>query len=333
MKRILVVTDAWHPQVNGVVRTMQNVIDHLRARQFEVRTITPDMFYTVPLPVYPEVQLSLFSAPKIRQIINEFEPDAIHISTEGPWGWAARNLCVKRELAFTTSYHTKFPEYISSMLRVPTGWGYAIIRRFHAPSAAVMVATQTLESELVAHGLGNVVSWTRGVDTDLFTLRRKPALDLLKPVSVYVGRVSVEKNIEAFLNLGLPGTKLVVGGGPQLESLGQKHPEVVFAGPKFGEDLAAHCTSGDVFVFPSLTDTFGLVMLEAMASGLPVAAFPVTGPLNVLGDTKAAFMDDNLTKAVEQALQVTAKKARTHAEKHSWSACTDQFLQNLVRAS
>ena len=333
MKRILIVTDAWHPQVNGVVRTMQNVIDHLRARQFEVRTITPDMFYTVPLPVYPEVQLSLFSARKIRQIVDEFEPDAIHISTEGPLGWAARNLCVKRGLAFTTSYHTKFPEYMSTMLRAPTGWGYAIIRRFHAPSAAVMVATQTLESELAAHGFTNVVSWTRGVDTELFTPRRKPALDLPKPVSVYVGRVSVEKNIEEFLNLDMPGTKLVVGGGPQLEPLRQKHPEVVFTGPKFGEDLAAHYTSGDVFVFPSLTDTFGLVMLEAMASGLPVAAYPVTGPLDVLGDTKAAFMDENLSKAVEQALQVTAKQARKHAEKYSWNACTDQFLQNLVRAS
>lgn len=333
MKRILIVTDAWHPQVNGVVRTMQNVIDHLRARQFEVRTITPDMFYTAPLPVYPEVQLSLFSARKIRQIVDEFEPDAIHISTEGPLGWAARNLCVKRGLAFTTSYHTKFPEYMSTMLRVPTGWGYAIIRRFHAPSAAVMVATQTLESELAAHGFTNVVSWTRGVDTELFSPRRKPALDLPEPVSVYVGRVSVEKNIEEFLNLDMPGTKLVVGGGPQLEPLRQKHHEVVFTGPKFGEDLAAHYTSGDVFVFRSLTDTFGLVMLEAMASGLPVAAYPVTGPLDVLGDTKAAFMDENLLKAVEQALQVTANQARKHAEKYSWNACTDQFLQNLVRAS
>jgi glycosyltransferase involved in cell wall biosynthesis len=196
-----------------------------------------------------------------------------------------------------------------------------------------MVATQTLESELAAHGFTNVVSWTRGVDTELFTPRRKPALDLPEPVSVYVGRVSVEKNIEEFLNLDMPGTKLVVGGGPQLEPLRQKHPEVVFTGPKFGEDLAAHYTSGDVFVFPSLTDTFGLVMLEAMASGLPVAAYPVTGPLDVLGDTKAAFMDENLLKAVEQALQVTANQARKHAEKYSWNACTDQFLQNLVRAS
>ncbi len=333
MKRILIVTDAWHPQVNGVVRTMQNVIDRLRARDIDVRTITPDMFSTVPLPLYPEVQLSLSSACQIRQITDEFEPDAIHISTEGPLGWAARNLCVKRGLAFTTSYHTKFPEYMSAMLRIPTSWGYAIIRRFHVPSAAVMVATPTLESELVTHGFENVVSWTRGVDTDLFTPGQKPALDLPKPVSVYVGRVSVEKNIEAFLNLDIPGTKLVVGGGPQLKQLKRKYPEVVFTGPKFGEDLAAHYTSGDVFVFPSLTDTFGLVMLEAMASGLPVAAFPVTGPFDVLGGAKAAFMDENLSKAVDQALQAPAKQARRHAEKYSWSACTDQFLANLVHTS
>ncbi|HCQ81593.1 MAG TPA: alpha-mannosyltransferase [Rhodobiaceae bacterium] len=332
MKRILIVTDAWHPQVNGVVRTMQSVIDRLKARGLEIRTITPDMFLTVPLPVYPEVQLSLFGARKIRQIFDAFEPDAVHISTEGPLGWAARNLCVKRGLSFTTSYHTKFPEYVSAMLRVPTSWGYRVIRRFHAPSSAVMVATKTLENELVGHGFENVVSWTRGVDTDLFTPKRPPALELAKPVSVYVGRVSVEKNIEAFLHLDMPGTKLVVGGGPQLDQLKQKYPDVVFTGPKFGEDLAAHYTSGDIFVFPSLTDTFGLVMLEAMASGLPVAAFSVTGPLDVLEGTDGAFMDEDLSKAVDKALRATSKKARKHAEKFSWEACTDQFLANLVHA-
>lgn len=330
MKRILIVTDAWHPQVNGVVRTMQTVIDHLRARGVEVETITPDMFYTVPLPVYPEVQLSVFPARKIRKLIDDFMPDAIHISTEGPLGWATRNLCVKRGLAFTTSYHTKFPEYLSAMLKIPTSWGYRVIGQFHKPSSAMLVATPTLAQELAAHGFENVVPWTRGVDTTLFSPHHPPAVNLAGPVSIYVGRVSVEKNIEAFLDLDMPGTKLVVGGGPQLSALQQKYPDVVFTGPKFGEDLAAHYASGDIFVFPSLTDTFGLVMLEAMASGLPVAAFPVTGPLDVLDGAKAGFMRENLSEATELAFAACAKDARKHAEKFSWEACAEQFLDNLV---
>jgi glycosyltransferase involved in cell wall biosynthesis len=330
MTKILIVTDAWAPQVNGVVTTLQTVIGHLRAQGHDISVISPDLFNTVPLPVYPEIKLALFPRRKMARLIDRFAPQRIHIATEGPLGWAARAICLKNGWRFTTSYHTKFPEYAYETARIPLQLGYHVVKRFHGKSAAMMVATKTLEDDLAARGFTNAVTWTRGVDTTLYNRRRKPALKLDKPVMVYVGRVSVEKNIEAFLDLDLPGSKLVVGGGPQLEKLKAKYPDVTFTGPKFGEELAAHYRSGDVFVFPSKTDTFGLVMLEAMACGLPVAAYPVTGPVDVLAGCKAGKMHDDLAKAVKQALKADPKAARDHALKFSWQACTKIFLSNLV---
>lgn len=330
MKKILIVTDAWRPQVNGVVRTLETVIGHLRNDGYEIEVISPDLFTTVPLPIYPEIRLAVMPKRKMRKIIDRFDPDAVHIATEGPLGWAARAICLKRKWRFSTSYHTKFPEYAYENAGIPLGLGYRVVKRFHAMSAAMMVATKTLEQDLESRGFGNVVTWTRGVDTDVFNPKQKPALDLPGPVMVYVGRVSTEKNIEAFLDLDLPGSKLVVGGGPQLKSLQAKYPDVTFSGPKFGEELAAHYASGDVFVFPSLTDTFGLVMLEAMAAGLPVAAYPVTGPLDVLKGSKAGIMDEDLSKAVKKALKAKSADAVAHASKFSWAACAEIFQGNLV---
>ena len=330
MKKILIVTDAWSPQVNGVVTTLKTVIDHLCAQGHEIKVISPDMFKTVPLPIYPEIKLALFAKRKMARLIDEFAPDSLHIATEGPLGWAARSIFLKRNWRFTTSYHTKFPEYANETVGMPLRLGYAVVKKFHGKSAAMMVATKTLEDDLAARGFDNAVTWTRGVDTKLFNRRRKKAVTLPGPVMVCVGRVSVEKNIEAFLDLDVPGSKLVVGDGPQLNKLKSKYPHVTFVGAKFGEDLAAHYRSGDIFVFPSKTDTFGLVMLEAMACGLPVAAYPVTGPLDVLAGSKAGKMDEDLSKAVKAALKADPKAARDHALKFSWEACAKMFLSNLI---
>lgn len=330
MKKILIVTDAWSPQVNGVVTTLKTVIGHLRAQGHEIEVISPDMFKTVPLPIYPEIRLALFPKRKMARLIDAFSPDSVHIATEGPLGWAARAIFLKRGWRFTTSYHTKFPEYANESIGAPLRMGYAVVKKFHGKSAAMMVATKSLEDDLAARGFTNAVTWTRGVDTDLFNNNRKPALKLAKPVMVYVGRVSVEKNIEAFLELDLPGSKLVVGDGPQLNKLRAKYPQVIFTGAKFGEELAAHYRSGDIFVFPSKTDTFGLVMLEAMACGLPVAAYPVTGPLDVLAGSAAGKMSPDLSEAVEAALKADKAAARQHALKFSWEACSEIFLSNLI---
>lgn len=330
MTKILIVTDAWEPQVNGVVTTLLTVIKHLQEKGHSVAVISPDMFTTVPLPVYPEIKLAVFPKRKMARLIDAFAPEKIHIATEGPLGWAARAICLKKGWRFSTSYHTKFPEFANETARIPLRLGYFVVKHFHRKSSAMMVATKSLDDDLRERGFTNTVTWTRGVDTELFNCQSKPALKLEKPVMVYVGRVSVEKNIEAFLNLDLPGSKLVVGGGPQLKKLQRNYPNVTFTGPKFGEELAAHYRSGDIFVFPSQTDTFGLVMLEAMACGLPVAAYPVTGPLDVLAECTAGKMDWDLAKAVKQALKTDQKAARDHALKFSWRACSDTFLSNLT---
>lgn len=330
MTRILIVTDAWAPQVNGVVTTLQTVIGQLRDKGHDIKVISPDMFSTVPLPFYPEIKLAVLPKRKMARLIEAFAPECIHIATEGPLGWAARAICLKNGWHFSTSYHTKFPEYAYQAARIPLRLGYSFVKRFHGKSAAMMVATKSLEDDLANHGFTNAVIWTRGVDTKLFNCRRKPALKLEKPVMVYVGRVSLEKNIEAFLDLDIPGSKLVVGGGPQLEKMQNKYPNVTFTGAKFGEDLAAHYRSGDIFVFPSKTDTFGLVMLEALACGLPVAAYPVTGPIDVLDGCVSGKINDDLAVAVEQALKADSKAARAHAMKFSWQACSEIFLSHLT---
>ncbi|MBL28900.1 MAG: alpha-mannosyltransferase [Rhodospirillaceae bacterium] len=327
---ILLVTDAWLPQVNGVVRTYQTVIRELEAMGHAVRTVTPDQFRSFPCPTYPEIRLSVVGSRGLGRIIDEEAPDAIHIATEGPLGVAARRACLKRKLPFTTSFHTKFPEYVYARFRLPVSWSYAWMRRFHAASQAVMVATPSLARELEGWGFTNVRPWTRGVDTALFHPREETGLDLQRPISLFVGRVAVEKNIAAFLDLDIDGTKLVVGDGPMLDELRHRYPKAVFAGKKEGEELARHFAAADVFVFPSRTDTFGLVLLEALASGVPVAAYPVTGPLDVVDGAGVGVLDDDLGKAVRSALQIPAEQCRSYAMNFSWRACAEKFLGNLA---
>lgn len=291
--------------------------------------ISPDLFRTLPCPTYAEIRLALKPGRKVARMIDEFQPAAIHIATEGPLGIAARKHCLKRGYPFTTAFHTRFPEYVKARTKLPLALGYAYLRRFHRPASAIMVATASIEAELRARGFGNIRRWTRGVDLDLFRPRAKDFFDLPRPVSLFVGRVAVEKNIEAFLGLDIPGTKVVVGDGPAMAELKRKYPNAVFAGTKTGEALARHYAGADVFVFPSRTDTFGLVLLEAMASGVPVAAYPVPGPLDVIAESGAGVLDEDLRAAVLKALTVDPAVCRAHAEKFSWGASIDQFLANL----
>jgi glycosyltransferase involved in cell wall biosynthesis len=328
--RVLLVTDAWYPQVNGVVRTLETVTTILRRQGHEVHLLTPQGFVTLPCPTYPEIRLALFPGRKVSEMLDRFGAEAIHIATEGPLGIAARRLCLARGLRFTTSFHTRFPEYVEARFRVPPGPLYAWLRRFHNAGAGVMVATARLRRELAARGFNNLLAWTRGVDTALFRPRDKSFLDHLpRPIWLNVGRLAVEKNIEAFLSLPLDGTKLVVGDGPQLDSLKRKYPAAVFVGAKRGEELASHYAASDVLVFPSRTDTFGLVMLEALASGIPVAAFPVPGPLDVIDDSGTGALDEDLLAACYTALTIPAARCVAYAQRFSWEACAHQFLDNL----
>ncbi|WP_119299895.1 glycosyltransferase family 4 protein [Dongia deserti] len=327
---LALVTDAWAPQVNGVVRTLQRTKLELERLGHLVDVISPDQFFTVPCPTYPEIRLALWPAANLGKRLDALMPDAIHIATEGPLGRAARAWCLKRRLPFTTAYHTRFPEYVAARWAIPLAWTYAIVRRFHAPAARVMVATQSIENELIQRGFTNISRWTRGVDLELFRPDERADLDLPRPIHLYVGRVAVEKNIGAFLALKLPGSKVVIGDGPQLAALKTHHPDVHFLGAKHGADLARHVAAGDVFVFPSLTDTFGLVMLEALACGLPVAAFPVAGPQDVVREGEVGALDWDLTKAVERAIALPRAACRLYAQNFSWEAATRQFLANLA---
>lgn len=326
--RIMIATDAWHPQVNGVVNTYVNLAREAEGAGFSVSFITPQQFRTVPLPTYSEIRLALCRARDIEAAVARETPDYIHIATEGPIGLAARRYCLRDQRKFTTSYHTRFPEYVSARVRVPLSWGYRFERWFHNAGAGVMAASPSLCDDLRGHGLRNVHLWSRGVDTELF--RPYPGIDrfgLPRPVFAYVGRVAIEKNIEAFLDLELPGSKVVVGGGPQLDALRARYPAVVFTGPKFGADLAQHYASADVFVFPSVTDTFGNVVLEALACGVPVAAFPVMGPKDILTDPRVGVLDTDLQKAALAALNLDRTAARAHAEQYSWAACASRFRE------
>ena len=328
--RLALVSDAWLPQVNGVVRTLGRVCDELEKLGHQTLVISPQQFRTLPCPTYPEIPLAYDHWWKVRRLLEDFAPDAVHIATEGPLGLAARSACLKRSWPFTTSYHTKFPEYVTARAPVPLSWGYRFMRWFHRPSKGVMVATPTIRAELEAQGFDNVKSWSRGVDTDLFHPENKPALDLPRPIYLYVGRVAVEKNIEDFLGLPIDGgSKVVVGDGPQRPALEQRYPDAVFTGAKFGEELARHYASADVFVFPSRTDTFGLVMLEAMASGVPVAAYPVPGPLDVVSDYPVGALHENLSEAVKRTTDISRQACRDYALRFSWTACAEQFLGNL----
>ena len=335
--RILLATDAWEPQVNGVVRTLTRIVAELRDMGDEVEVISPDQFPSFPLPTYPEIKLAVGAYEKVQDKFKSFEPEAIHIATEGPIGLAARRICIEWKLPFTTSYHTRFPEYVSARLPVPLAAGYAYMKWFHKPSGRLMVATPTLRDELSRHGFRNLSQWSRGVDTEVFKPRVAGAPDpyegLKRPIFLNVGRVAVEKNIEAFVSLDLPGTKVVVGDGPQREELSQRYPEVVFVGAKFGDELSAYFAGADVFVFPSLTDTFGLVLLEAMASGTPVAAFSAPGPIDLIPGSGAGVVApgqvDGLGEACLACLTLDRAAVRAFAEQFSWPACAEEFRRNL----
>lgn len=331
--KLLVVTDAWHPQINGVVRTLERMCEQLPALGVEVAVLAPSQFRTMPLPTYPEIRLALAGPAAIRDAIEAARPDAVHIATEGPIGYLARRWCLRGNRRFTTSFHTRFPEYLAARAPVPQGLSYAVLRRFHNAGSGCMVATASLADELASRGFTNVMRWSRGVDCDLFHPRPDlTRFDLPPPVFLYVGRVAVEKNIEAFVDLDLPGSKVVVGGGPALARLERAHPEVLFAGVLTGERLAEAYAKADVFVFPSLTDTYGIVMLEALASGLPVAAFPVPGPADVIGTTDVGILDADLRHAAIAAFEIPGQRCREFALLHSWRACAELFLDNIVKA-
>ncbi|MBB4211907.1 glycosyltransferase involved in cell wall biosynthesis [Rhodothalassium salexigens DSM 2132] len=339
--KIALVSDAWYPQVNGVVRTLQAVRQELRRKGHRVYMITPDRFMTVPCPTYPEIRLAIGGQTKVAHMLDRLGPDAVHVATEGPLGYAARRWCVRRRFPFTTAYHTNFPEYIELRTGIPEDWLFEVVRRFHAPAAGVLVATPTLQSQLARRGFRNLRLWTRGVDVSRFRPDLRTDLGYPGPVMLYVGRVAVEKNLEAFLEVDRPGTKLVVGDGPAMTDLQRRYPEVRFLGVRQGEDLARIYASSDVFVFPSKTDTFGLVMLEALASGIPVAAYRVPGPLDVVGpggfgteavraDGPVGVLDDDLGAAIDGALALDRRACRPYAEGYSWSNCADLFLRHLA---
>jgi glycosyltransferase involved in cell wall biosynthesis len=329
----MIVTDAWTPQVNGVVRTMTTVVNELREMGHVVEVVGPDRFRTIPCPTYPDIRLSLLPQRQLVRLIEAFDPDAMHVVTEGPLGLAARGWAKKKGYAFTTAFHTRFAEYIQARTGLPVGPIYAWMRNFHGTGSGTMVATASLRDELSRRGFRNIRAWTRGVDLDLFKPEPREAFpDLPRPIFIYIGRVAVEKNIGAFLDLDLPGSKVVVGGGPQLAALERDYPKVTFTGPRFGEALARSYAGADVFVFPSLTDTFGLVILEALACGTPVAAYPVTGPNDVLSGAagKVGAVNADLRLAALEALDADRAACRGHAERFSWRACAELFLSHLV---
>jgi glycosyltransferase involved in cell wall biosynthesis len=327
--RILIATDAWHPQVNGVVRTLTSLANSAAALGAEVEFLTPDGFPSIAVPTYPGLRIAWPNRREIARRIEAAAPDAIHIATEGPVGWAVRGYCRRHKLAFTTSYTTRFPEYIAVRSIIPASVSYAVLRHFHSAAATTMVATASLRQELAAKGFKKLGSWTRGVDTDLFRPDDPVQLDLPRPVFMTVGRVAVEKNIEAFLDLDLPGSMVVIGDGPQRAELTRRYPTVSFLGEKKGRELSAHFAAADVFVFPSLTDTFGVVQLEALACGTPVAAFPVTGPLDVIADHPVGALDNDLRSACLRALTMSRETCRSFALERSWENSARQFIGNL----
>lgn len=333
MKKLLIVTDAWHPQINGVVRSLTEIGKQGAAFGFSVEYLTPESFSSVAMPGYPEIRLALASPSQIARRIEAFAPDCIHIATEGPLGILARRFCLKRGLKFTTSYHTRFPEYLSARLPVPAWPLAALLRRFHAAAAATMVSTQTLEDELSAQGYKNLVRWTRGVDAELFHPGKAQRLPFPRPIFLYAGRVAVEKNLGAYLGLDLPGSKLVVGDGPARAQLETQFPDAHFLGAHRGEALAKIFASADAFVFPSLTDTFGVVLLEALASGVPVAGFPVAGPRDVIADSRTGVLDNNLGRAAAAALSIPRDRCRKYALQFTWRQSARQFFGNALRAN
>lgn len=336
MTRITIVTDAWHPQVNGVVRSIENTNTELERLGVDVRMVTPQSFYNIPCPTYPEIRLSVAGYRRVAAEIEKSQPSFVHIATEGPLGFMARRWCVKNGMRFSTSYHTRFPEYVAARFPVPESWLYAFVRWFHNGGNACMVATPSLETELQARGVRNLKRWSRGIDPDLFHPRPKTKLpfDLPRPIFMTVGRVAVEKNLPEFLELDLPGSKIVIGDGPARQELQEKYPDVLFTGIKTGEELADAYAQADVFVFPSKTDTFGNTILEALASGVPVAAFPVTGPIDILGGNPGAgALNDNLRDACLAALHCSPQEALALSRSYSWETASRQFLDNVIHAA
>ena len=335
MTRILIVSDAWRPQINGVVRTFERMLEYADDVGVEMDVLGPDRFRTIPCPTYPEIRLALTTPRRVSKMIEDFGPDYLHIATEGPLGLLARRWAKKTKQPFTTSYHTRFPEYLAARFPVPKSITYSLIRRFHNAGNACMVTTQGLEEHLVEHGITSLLRWPRGVDHKLF--RPRPEIDRFKdlprPIFTYVGRVSVEKNLEAFLDLDLPGTKVIVGDGPAFNSLKSRYTEAHFTGAQVGEDLAECYASSDVFVFPSKTDTYGIVLLEALASGVPVAAYPVLGPKDVVGGTDVAVLSEDLKSAALQALEISGEKCREFALGFSWKASAETFVNNMKIAN
>src|SRR5215472_11528200 len=323
--RVLIATDAWHPQVNGVVRTLTSLARSARSFGVNIDFLSPDGFPTIPLPSYPELRLALPGQRQIAQRIDQYRPDAIHVATEGPIGYRTRAYCIKRGWAFTSSYMTRFPEYVAARLPIPQKLIYAALRRFHAAAAVTMVATPSLMTELAQRGFANLGMWTRGVDTDLFRPDRAVDLDFARPIFVTMGRLAVEKNLEAFLSLDLPGTKVVIGTGPQEEPLKRRFPNAKFLGLLENGALVAHLAAADVFVFPSRTDTFGVVQLEALACGLPVAAFPVTGPKDVVAGHPVGVLNEDLRVAALDALKISRQACRAFALERSWENSARQF--------
>jgi glycosyltransferase involved in cell wall biosynthesis len=328
--RIMIVTDAWFPQTNGVVSTLGQTAAWLGRFGHEVRLLTPRDFRSMACPTYPEIRLSLFPYKKVASGILAFAPQALHIATEGPLGLSARRFCRKWGMQFTTSYHTQFPQYLRARFPIPLEVSYRALRRFHGAAVRCMVSTASMRAELATQGFNNLAQWQRGVDTELFRPRPKEFLPLPRPIAAYVGRVAVEKNIDAFLGMAWSGSKIVIGDGPERPRLQRQYPSAVFTGFKFGDDLASHLAAADVMVFPSRTDTFGLVNLEAMACGVPVAAYPVTGPVDVIQDGVTGALDLDLAKAAVRALEVDPKACRARALLSGWDISSRQFEDNLA---
>ncbi|MEJ0078104.1 MAG: glycosyltransferase family 1 protein [Alphaproteobacteria bacterium] len=331
--RVLIATDAWHPQVNGVVRTLTSLAEAARGLGVPIEFLTPEGFRSIPLPTYANLRLAIPNGREIARRIDAANPDAIHIATEGPIGFAVRAYCRRRGRPFTTSYTTCFPEYIAARAPIPESWSYAVLRRFHSAATVTMVSTMSLMTELHSRGFENLSMWTRGVNTELFAPHRAVALGLPRPIFLTVGRVAVEKNLEAFLVLDLPGSKVVIGDGPQEAELKQRFPQATFLGLRKGVELAGLMAAADVFVFPSRTDTFGVVQLEALASGIPVAAFPVMGPRDVIGDQPIGVLDEDLRAACLGALKLPREACREFALTRSWTTSARQFIAHVGRVA
>ncbi len=332
VQRLALVTDAWHPQTNGVVNTLSRLVSHLESQGTEVLVVSPDAHRTLPLPTYPEIRLARDPWRAVRRL-RDFDPDAIHVATEGPLGFWIRGWLGRRDLRFTTSFHTRFPEYLNSRLPVPLSWSYSLVRWFHGGAEHTLVGTASLIRELAARRVGRrLVHWPRGVDAEAFRpeRRRLDTYPCPRPVWLYVGRVAVEKSIDDFLALPLPGTKVVVGDGPFRAELQRAFPDALWRGWHFGEDLAAHFASADCFVFPSRTETFGNVILEAMASGLPVASVPAPGPADLVKEGVNGALGDDLYAACLRALPCSREAARATALGYSWPASHARFRAHLV---